>query len=276
MMDQLDQIKAIALDLDGTLVGSNHHVSDINKFAVKKAAKYGMNIILASGRPFAGIRNIAKEIELAKFSGFVVGANGACVVDMKTGDKVGYQNIPKNLYLELFEFIHSLDGITLLTYDDESMLIEENHPNAHAIAKELLIPMHLVDNLFHYLEQPVNKFILTGEATNLAEAIRLLKEKFKGRLECVYGGGLFIEIMPLGVSKAEGLKLLMYRLNLTAKNLMCIGDSANDLQMFDYAGFSVAMDNACDEIKKRASMITDSCEKNGVASAIEYLFNQIA
>lgn len=274
-MERIDKIKAIALDLDGTLVGESHHVSEKNKRAVKKAAQKGIKIILASGRPFAGIQKIAEEMELSRLGGYVVGANGGCVVDMKTGNRIGYKTIPTELYQEIDKLVKEWKNVEVLTYDEDSMLIENvNHPHAMSIARGLLIPIQKAENLIMQLKSPVNKFIITGEITDLTLIIAHLKEKFAGRLECIYGGGHFIEIMPYGVSKAEGLKLLMQKLHLSAENLMCIGDSANDIQMFEYAGFPVAMENACKEVKERACFVTGSCKENGVAKAIEYFIGK--
>ena len=52
---------------------------------------------------------------------------------------------------------------------------------------------------------------------------------------------------------------------------MAIGDSGNDLNMLEEAGFAVAMDNSSEEIKSAADFITKSCDESGVAFAIEKL-----
>ncbi len=270
-MKKSNHIKAIAIDLDGTLVGSTHHVSIENKKTVQLAAESGIHIIIASGRPLAGILAIADEISLREVGGYIIGANGACVVDMNTGEKIVDKLISKQEAKELIQYVKGINRVTILSYDDKSMLIEDlNHPRAIEIAKGLLIPIKKVDNL-EEMKSLANKFILTGEEEDLKKAYPVLKTLFKGKLECIYGGGNFIEVMPPFVSKAEGLKLLMNRLQLSADNLMCIGDSANDILMFEYAGVTVAMENACEEIKTRACYMTSSCDNAGVAKAIKKL-----
>ena len=70
----LMKYKAIALDLDGTLLNSKKEVSNKNKEIIMKAAKAGVKIILASGRPVPGIKKIAKQLkqESKQFGGFSI------------------------------------------------------------------------------------------------------------------------------------------------------------------------------------------------------------
>ena len=266
----MENIKAIALDLDGTLVGVDHHVSKANKEAVKRAAEAGITMILASGRPFVSVEKIADEINLGQLNGYIVAANGGHIVKMSTGETVLERSITPELCSEVIEFINGLQNVELYTYDRAGMLIENmENPHAKGIAEGLLVPMKQVPNLLSALNDPVTKFIITGEVQTLSSVFEPLKEKFAKRLECEYGGGHFIELLPFGVNKAEGLKILLRELGLTGANLMCCGDGENDLQMFAYAAYPVAMENASENVKKFAKYRTESCEADGVATLIE-------
>jgi hypothetical protein len=71
------------------------------------------------------------------------------------------------------------------------------------------------------------------------------------------------------VQKASSLQVLLSLLGKDESSLMVIGDGYNDLPMFDIAALAVAMDNASDEVKSHAHVITDSNEHDGVALALE-------
>ena len=86
--------KLIALDLDGTLKKSKNKITEKTKKAIIQAQKLGVKIILASGRPTAGLRHEAEELELEKYGGFLLSFNGASVIDVKT-KKVIYEQTLK-------------------------------------------------------------------------------------------------------------------------------------------------------------------------------------
>jgi hydroxymethylpyrimidine pyrophosphatase-like HAD family hydrolase len=61
---------------------------------------------------------------------------------------------------------------------------------------------------------------------------------------------------------------------LAKEAIATIGDQPNDVAMFKRSGFSIAMGNAADEVKRQASAVTDSCDEEGFAKAVErYLLN---
>ena len=80
--------KALALDLDGTLMDSNKELSDVNKNAVWEAIDVGTAVILASGRPMFGVLPVARMLELEKRGGYVLAYNGGNIFDCKTGKLV--------------------------------------------------------------------------------------------------------------------------------------------------------------------------------------------
>ena len=70
-------------------------------------------------------------------------------------------------------------------------------------------------------------------------------------------------------SKATALKHMMEVLSIGREELMCCGDSLNDIEMIKLAEIGVAMQNAVQEVKEKANYITDFNYEDGVAKAIE-------
>ena len=77
------------------------------------------------------------------------------------------------------------------------------------------------------------------------------------------------EVMPCGTSKGNGVKVLADKYNIPPEEIICVGDSENDISMIQYAGLGIAMGNATEEVKMAADYITDTNENEGVAKAIE-------
>ena len=65
------QYKVLALDLDGTLTNTEKVITPRTKAALQEAARRGVCIVLASGRPTVGIEPLARELELEKYAAFV-------------------------------------------------------------------------------------------------------------------------------------------------------------------------------------------------------------
>ena len=98
----------------------------------------------------------------------------------------------------------------------------------------------------------------------------ILKNKYSGVLSQPY----VYEILPKGNNKGTGLKKLAKKLGIKQEEIMAIGDGNNDIEMFEYANYSVAMENGTELAKKAAKYQTDNNENDGVAKAIrKYALN---
>ena len=75
------QYQVLALDLDGTLTNRDKIITPRTKAALQQAARRGVCIVLASGRPTVGIWPLARELELEKTGGCILSYNGGKVID---------------------------------------------------------------------------------------------------------------------------------------------------------------------------------------------------
>ena len=82
-------IRVLALDLDGTLTNDQKVVTPATRAALDAAAAKGVTIVLASGRPTAGIMPLAKELGLDKKGGCILSYNGGSIIDCATGGEIG-------------------------------------------------------------------------------------------------------------------------------------------------------------------------------------------
>ena len=91
-----------------------------------------------------------------------------------------------------------------------------------------------------------------------------------GRLDlCVTGClGVGYEISPKGAGKDDGLRMLCEHLGIPVGRSMAVGDGANDIELMQAAGFSVAMGNAVDAVRRVADAVTDDCDHDGAAKAV--------
>ena len=248
-------IRVLALDLDGTLTNDEKIVTPRTRTALDAAAAQGVTIVLASGRPTAGILPLAKELGLDKKGGCVLAYNGGKIVDF----------VP-----ELCEFAARQD-VAILTYNSEGIVCERDQDvwaNKECFTTKL--PMIHVDDLASYVDYPICKMLITLDPARRDAVCAAGKEQFAGRIDLYPSSPFFIEAVPLGVAKDRSLAALLERMGLTRENLMACGDGLNDRSMISYAGVGVAMQNAEDAVKAVADYVTAADNNHdGVAEAIE-------
>lgn len=265
--------KALALDIDGTLLNRKKEVTDEVLEKIHILQQRGIPVMIASGRPEQGIRHVAKAIDMDIYGGYVLSFNGGKITDFKTGEVVYNTTIPLELHEEIIESAHEISNATILTYQDTEILVEDPE-NEYAMLESKIVKMPLthVANLSGRVDFPVNKFLVTGDPDVLKKEVVRLADKFAGRLGVFQSEPFFIEIVPLGIDKARSLDWLLHKLGIKQEELVACGDGGNDVTMIEYAGIGVAMENACEEVKRVANDVTASCDTHGVARVIEKYF----
>ncbi len=132
------------------------------------------------------------------------------------------------------------------------------------------IPIRKVSNLVEEVQHPMPKVMIVGEPILLQKAREDLLPLVGNVADLGFSEPCFMEITAKGVQKASSLQVLLSLLGKDESSLMVIGDGLNDVPMFGIAALAVAMDNASDEVKSHAHVITDSNEHDGgVALAFE-------
>ena len=96
--------KMLVLDIDGTLTNSKKEITSKTKEAIIKLQKNGHIVVIASGRPTAGIIDIADELELDVYGGFVLSYNGAKITSWRTNEVVYQQVLPAKYIRILYDF----------------------------------------------------------------------------------------------------------------------------------------------------------------------------
>ena len=264
------EIKVLALDLDGTLANDQKEVTPRTRAALDAAIERGVTVVLASGRPTAGITPLAKDLGLDKKGGCILSYNGGKIVDCRTGETLVEKTLDPALVPELCAFA-AAQNVTIITYNKEGVVTE--HPDDKWALRECFtckLPMTGVDDLAKYVDYPICKMLITLDPARRDEVCAEGKKRFEGQIDLYPSSPFFIEAVPLGVAKDVSLGALLEKMGLTRENLMACGDGLNDRSMLAFAGTGVAMRNAEDAVKAVASDVTTADNNHdGVAEAIE-------
>lgn len=265
--------KMIILDLDDTLLLNNGKISEGNKKALKLAQERGVKVVLASGRPTFAIKDIANELELEKYGGYVLSYNGSRIIDYKTKEVLYEIDLTKsqveelyNLALKYESFIHTYNGDEILTCHD--------NPYTYIESEITGMKINMCEDFLESLPEKCVKVIMLQAPNHLKEVEQMLKPQIDGKMTMTITKPFFLEFMNKDVDKSKSILRLCEKLNINVEDTIAIGDSYNDISMVEIAGLGVAMKNGVEEIKKIANYITDTNENDGVAKVIEkYVLN---
>ena len=264
------EIKVLALDLDGTLTNDQKVVTPRTRAALDAAIEKGVTIVLASGRPTAGITSLAKDLGLDKKGGCILSYNGGKIVDCRTGETLVEKTLDPAVVPELCAFAER-QNVAILTYDDRGIVCERDTDEwANKECFTTKLGMFHVDDLAKYVDYPICKMLITLDPARRDEVCAAGQRQFAGRVDLYPSSPFFIEAVPLGVAKDGSLAALLERMGLTRENLMACGDGLNDRSMIEFAGVGVAMQNAEQPVKDSAGYVTAADNNHdGVAEAVE-------
>ena len=205
---EIRMYKLIALDLDGTLTDKNKNILEETKQELIKLANKGIVIVLASGRPTAGIFKEAKELTLDKVGGYLLSFNGARVLDYQTNEVVYEQTLSPEVAHEMYDRAKYF-GLSPLTYNPTEIISEDI--GDHWIQLESFttkMNIHHVHDFKSFVDFPVNKVLITGEPDYVATIIDEFKAPYEGKMSIYRSDPYFIECMANGIDKAAYLDVL--------------------------------------------------------------------
>ena len=264
------QMKLLALDIDGTLVNSQHQVTTPVRDALLEAQRTrSLRIILASGRPTAALRQLVLLLELERYGGYLLPYNGGKAIELSTGRTLHAQLLSQDLLPQIDHLIKSHD-VDVLSYTEENILIE-TAANEYA-QKEIdktWLSLKVLPNFMNTFTEPLPKCLAVGPTEKLIRLEAALKRELGQYIDAFRSSDIFLEIVPHGVNKGTALEIL----GKTSKDLIAIGDNYNDVDMLRLAETSIAMGNAPKDIQQLATFVTKTNNEDGVAYALEHFLS---
>ena len=259
----------IALDLDGTLTNSKKEITPATREALIEIQKAGKKVVLASARPECGVAPLAKELEMDKYGGYILCFNGGKIRQCATGELVSNVTLDPAMIKPVYDIVKQYPGIDIIAHRDDHYI------SGHCV-NEYTVMEGEINHLIHeYAEDfptaidfPANKLFIAGPGELVEPAMLHLQKEFEGVLGVYCAEPFFLNVMPLGIDKANMLLQLLDSLGLGKEQMICCGDGYNDISMIKVAGLGVAMENAPDVVKEAADFVTLSNDEDGVLHVI--------
>ncbi|GGF69932.1 sugar phosphate phosphatase [Paenibacillus albidus] len=257
--------KLIAIDVDGTLLSDDHHLSTENKEAVAEVTRQGGLIVLCTGR---SPQNSLPFMEEMGLKGYLIGHNGASTVRVEDREVLHQFSMdgrgldPYIEYCREHNIHFDVNTAFGMYVDNVENLTKEAH---HMYEYFRIIPASLP--AWEDFREPIVKFTVFTQAEILSEALREWST-WTQQYNIVRSGEFFADFMHQDASKGNALKNLAARLQIDQKQVMAIGNYYNDISMLTYAGLGIAMDNSPLDVKAAADAITGTNNQFGVRDAL--------
>lgn len=270
-------IRLIAIDIDGTLLDSRGQLPQANRNAILNALDVGIEIALVTGRTFQHAQPIAAALSEA----LILIVNNGALVKRLNGETLDRRLLNKSLAGKIITITRPIRRGAAVVFDrsDSRHYVFErvnwNHPNRRRYYERNKQFMTEVAPLEKALIEDPAQIAFTGSVAAMhllakrlrefpaAQHVSLTLTDYKAR------DFSLLDITVDGCSKGSTLKNWSIGRGIDATEVMAVGDNLNDLEMLEFAGYPVVMENAVPELKVKGWHITQSHDENGLATAIQ-------
>jgi Cof subfamily protein (haloacid dehalogenase superfamily) len=262
--------KAVFLDMDGTLLRSDHSVSEATVQTIKSLTDKAIPVILVSARPAGAVLPTFRHLGLPEDAPMIT-LNGSYV--LQSGVPIFDIRMDLDTTFNVTELVRPWKA-TIAYYLQREWYAEVDDVWTSREQKIMDVPLRVgpIDLLIEDwsgLHTAPNKMMVMSEPENIASIQRHLRSIFDGRLNIYPSKPTYLEVMDIRGSKANAVKFVSGRLGLAREEIIAMGDNYNDVEMIGWAGMGVAMGNAPDDIRAGARYVTDTNNNDGVRKALE-------
>ncbi len=259
---KLKNVKLIVTDMDGTLLNSNHQLPTNFEEIYKLLEARNIKFVVASGRQYY---SIIDKFEYFTNNITIIAENGAYIKSNTSEIAVHKINIDK--LNSIVSFIRTIPNTYLVLCGKKQAYIEQNDLDFISFFKEFYNSYQLVDDVLQ-MEDDFFKIALynpNGAEENIFPYLNAFKTEFQIKVSGYY----WVDVMQLNINKGTAVEQLQLKWHISKEETLVFGDYLNDLELFKQASYSVAMENAHDEIKAIATYQTKNNDENGVVDFIK-------
>jgi hypothetical protein len=254
------------MDLDGTLLGPDHKISEANALAVGRLQAAGAQVVLASGRHYNSMHKYVASLPGVQW---VVSCQGGEVSDAARTTILSRQFLRSAEVAILTEAGHTR-GFSTVGYTVEGVVTDSASDYEMDFYADLTGQRPVVLPRSELLARDIFKVIWMGEPADFSRVA--LAEVTSPPMQGVRTNPRFLEFMPAEVSKGSALATLAAHLGIQPAAAVAFGDGDNDIPMFTWAGMSVAMPHGWPLARARAKLVApDGPAETALARAVDLI-----
>lgn len=259
------KISFVLSDVDGTLVTEEKVLTERSRMAVRSLRCAGIRFAVTSGRPPLGMAMLLDKLAI---DSPIAGFNGGLFVrpDMTI---LQQRTLPDEVAAEAIELVRS-HGLDAWVYRGNGWLVAE--AGAPHVAREAFtvgFEPKAVADVGRELDQIAKVVGVSDDHEKVRRCELEAQRAFDDRAAASRSQPYYLDVTHKEANKGSVVDFLARHLGIPAAEIATIGDQPNDVLMFERSGFSIAMGNASDEVKARATVTTDGHDHDGFAKAME-------
>ena len=271
-MNETPKIKLLLADVDGTLVTSKKVLTPRAIQAVDALRAAGILFAITSGRPPRGMAHLIQPLKLDTP---IASFNGGEMVD-GTLEIIDAQPLPAEIARETVAVLEEFKIDTWVYVGEDWFVRDPTAPHVAHEAETVKFEPKVVANFDGLLDKAVKIVGVSDDHALLARCEAEAKQRLGDRATAARSQPYYFDVTHRNANKGAVVDYLADYLSIPRDAIATIGDQPNDLTMFRRSGFSIAMGNAPDEVKREASVVTASCDDEGFAKAVERHILEIA
>lgn len=258
----MNKYRALVTDLDGTLLTTDKKITEENKKALMEARKSGCKIVLCSGRSPKSMQQYVDFLGFRDEGEYYLGNHGGVIVESSTDCVVEAYTI-QDRYLKWFVEIGRKysNMLNVHFYKDDYFMVERRVNSTKMYEKMTSMKAGvLVPDLLEVVNDDIQKALFIGEQPGYVLEVKeeLEKQNMPEGMQLVASSPYLLEYADEMVDKGYAVKKLMGHMGIDMADVICVGDSFNDISMLRVAGMGVAVCNAEKEVKSVAGYVTES------------------
>ncbi|KJC60997.1 hydrolase [Bradyrhizobium sp. LTSPM299] len=261
----MTRIALVVSDVDGTLLTKDKILTDDAKAAVGKLHAAGIGFTIVSSRPTIGMGFLVAPLGIT----LPIGAfNGSSIVDAQL-KPVAQHLIPSAVAKRCIDLLTD-HGVDIWLFTNDKWLTR--NPEGEYTAHEQRTIKHdptIVTDFTPYIGQACKIVGASSDAALLQRCEAEMQQAVGNQAIAVRSQTYYLDVTPPGHDKGTFVVDIAERLGVSLENVATIGDMQNDLPMFAKSGVSFAMGNASDDVKARATNVTETNERDGFARAMD-------
>lgn len=259
------RISLVLADVDGTLVTSQKELTLRAAAAVKSLHAAGIAFAITSGRPPRGITMLiaplALKTPIACFNGGIFIQPDMSIMEERL--------LPADVARRALDIIVH-NGLDAWVYSGKDWLVRDrNAPHVPREQSTVKFAPTVVENFTAVLGSAVKIVGISDDRDLVARVEKEVQGALGASASAARSQPYYLDVTHPNANKGAVVKTLSKTLSIPAGEIATIGDMPNDVMMFCNGGLSIAMGNASADVQSKADVVTNSCDDEGFAKAIE-------
>lgn len=266
------RVSLLLADVDGTLVTHDKVLTRRAQAAVSALHELNIRFTVTSGRPPRGMTMFAELLKIdapiAAFNGGIFTTSGLTVIEALTLSR----DVAELTVALLAEY-----GLDIWVYSGNDWFLRD--AVAPHVAREqwtVRFPPTVVDDFAPLLDHAVKIVGVSDDLDRVRRCESAAQRRLAGVASATRSQPYYLDVTHPAANKGAVVDYLSRALGNPVGEIVTIGDMPNDILMFQRAGFGIAMGNASPEVQAAADAVTDSCDDEGFAKAVERFVLRVA